>query len=70
MGRPRVYASDAERKAAYLERKGLRQLNVGIAADVMEALDAYVERNKSDGAGLSKAQVVEKLLRTQLLRKR
>ena len=70
VGRPRVYASDADRKAAFLARHNLVQLNVTISAELMEALDAYIVRNSMDGQGLTKGQVVEKLLRTQLLRKR
>jgi hypothetical protein len=70
VGRPRVYASDAERKAAFLARHNLVQLNVTISAELMNALDSYMERNRRDGEGLTKGQVVEKLLRTQLLRKR
>lgn len=69
-GRPRVHASDAERKAAYRERHRLVQLTVSVSAEVADAFNAYVERQLRDGAGLSKQAVVEKVLRTQVLRKR
>lgn len=68
-GRPRIYATDAERKAAYRARKALRQVNVELPEDVAEALDSFVAR-QVDGAGLTKSQVVVKLLRQQLFRKR
>lgn len=69
-GRPRVHATDADRKAAYRERKRLVQLTVSVSAEVAEAFDSYVQRQMRDGAGLSKQAVIEKLLRTQVLRKR
>lgn len=69
-GRPRVYASDAEKQAAYRERNDLVQMNVSLPRDVVEALDAYMARHVRDGAGMSKGAVIAKLLRTQLLRKR
>jgi hypothetical protein len=70
VGRKRIYASDAEKRAAYLARKQLCQLNVTISCDCMELFDGYFERQKADGAGLTKGQVIEKLIRAQLLRKR
>ena len=63
------YATDSERQAAHRERNGLRQLNVLLPADVADALDAYVKRRRMD-AGMTKAEVVAHVLRTQLLRKR
>jgi len=70
VGRPRKYASDAERKAAYLERHDLVQLNLRVTRALDEALDAYMARHAADGAGLTKSQVVENLIKSQLLRKR
>jgi hypothetical protein len=71
MGRPAKYASAAERQAAYRERQGAaRQLTVLLPEDVAQALDAYMTRNASDGAGETRSEVVVRLLRTQLLRKR
>ncbi len=69
-GRPRVYASEADKQAAYLERHGKVQCNVTLPKDIAKALDAYVARSARDGEALTKSQVVAKLLRTQLLRKR
>lgn len=69
-GRPAIHASAAEKQAAYLARAGKVQMNVSISAEVAEALDAYMARSHKDGSGLSKSETVEKLLRTQLLRKR
>jgi hypothetical protein len=70
VGRPRIYATEAERQAAWKERHELVQLNVAITRDAMQRLDAYVERQRRDGAALTKAQVIEKLIRSQLLRRR
>lgn len=69
-GRKPKYASAAERVAAHRERHSLVQMNVELPRDVVDALDAYVDRQAADGAGLTKSQVIAKLLQTQLLRKR
>jgi hypothetical protein len=69
-GRARVHASDAEKQAAYLERKGKVQCNVTIAKDVNDALSKYIARQQKDGVARTKSETVEFLLRTQLLRKR
>jgi hypothetical protein len=69
-GRKKLYASDAERVAAYRARKNLVQLNVSLPADVHQALQEYVARQAADGAGLTQNEVIAKLLRSQLLRKR
>jgi hypothetical protein len=68
-GRPRKHSSDAARRAAYRERTGSVQCNVLLPADVAAALDEFVSR-QVDGAGLGKSEVIVRLLRTQLLRKR
>ena len=70
MARQKLYESAAERQAAYRARHRLVQLNVAITQEVDDALNAYVERQARDGRALTKAQVVEWVLRTQLLRKR
>lgn len=69
-GRPAIHASASARTAAYQARHELVQINARIGQDVKAALDAYVARQAADGAGLTQSQVIEKLLRTQLLRKR
>jgi hypothetical protein len=63
VGRPRKYANDAERQAAYLARKGARLVSLTLPDDVAEALDEYVERQAMDGAGLTKSEVIAKLIR-------
>lgn len=69
-GRPRVHADEAARKAAHRARHGTRQLNVDLPADLFDRLDAYVTRQSMDGAGLTRAQIIAKLIDGQLLRKR
>lgn len=69
-GRPRVHADAAARQAAYKERHGLTSLTLDLPADVIEGLREYMVRHSRDGEGLTQSQVVAKLLRTQLLRKR
>lgn len=69
-GRPRVHADAAARQRAYRARKGAKSLSVVLDADVAEGLAAYMQRQASDGAGLDLSGVVNRLLRTQLLRKR
>lgn len=69
-GRPRVHESDAARKAAKRAASGLVQLCVELPADVAAAFDAYHARNVRDGAGLTKAQLVARLVAQQVMRKR
>jgi hypothetical protein len=64
-----VRSSAASRQAAYRARKG-RQLNVLVPEDVADALDEYMARQLMDGDGLSRSEVIVKLLRSQLFRKR
>jgi hypothetical protein len=45
-------------------------LSVIIAPDLLDAFQAYVARQMADGEGLSQSEVVAKLIRSQLLRKR
>jgi hypothetical protein len=59
----------AERQAAYRARKG-KQINVILPPDVAEAFSAYMERQAKDGAAMTQSEVIAKLLRQQLLRKR
>ena len=65
MSRPRKYASDAERVAAYRARRQLVPVTLDLPADVVAGLDEYL-RFKD----MTKSAVIAKLIRTQLLRKR
>lgn len=60
----------AQRQAAYRARKG-KQVALIFPDDVKAGLDAYLERQHMDGqAGMTMSDVVVKLLRQQLLRRR
>ena len=65
MPRPRLYANDAEKQAAYRARNNKKTLKVDIDADLFDAMEQYMKFKD-----LTKQQVIEKLLTTQLLRKR
>ena len=65
MPRAKKYESDAARVAAFRARKGLVTLSVDVPRDLVEALDQYLQFKD-----ITKAAVIEKLLRSQLLRKR
>lgn len=65
MARARIYANDAERVAAYRARHELVTLSVDVPKDVAAGIEEYM-RFKN----LTKAAVITKLVRTQLLRKR
>ena len=65
MPRKKIHASPAARVAAYRERHALVTLSVDVPADLVVQLEAFM-RFKN----LTKAAVIEKLIRTQLLRKR
>jgi hypothetical protein len=65
MPRPRKYASDAERVAAYRARHELVTLSVDVPAEIVAGIEEYM-RFKN----LTKAAVITKLVKTQLLRKR
>lgn len=65
MARARIYENDAARVAAYRARKDLVTLSVDVPRDVAEGIEEYM-RFKN----LTKASVITKLVRTQLLRKR
>ncbi|SDN12909.1 hypothetical protein [Polaromonas sp. JS666] len=65
MPRPRKYASDAERVAAYRARHELVTLSVDVPAEIVAGIEEYMKFKN-----LTKAAVITKLVRTQLLRKR
>lgn len=65
MSRQRLYASDAERMAAYRARHDLVAVTVQLPADLVKQLDEWMKFK-----GITKNQVFENLIRSQLLRKR
>lgn len=65
MSRPKIYESAAARVAAFRARKSLVTLSVDLPADLVAELEAYMAFKN-----VTKKEVIEKLLRTQLLRKR
>jgi len=65
MPRKRIYANDAEKAAAFRERHGLVTLSVDVPRDVVDGINDYM-RFKN----LTKAAVITKLVRSQLMRKR
>lgn len=65
MSRPRQYESAAERVAAYRERNRLVTVTLDLPVEVVDGLNDYL-RFKD----VTKGQVIAKLIRTQLLRKR
>lgn len=65
MGRQRIYENAAARVAAYRLRHSLVTLSVDISKDLSDAFEGYLKFKN-----LTKAEVISKLLRDQLLRKR
>lgn len=65
MARVRVYENSAARVAAFRKRHALVTLSVDISKDVSDAFEGYLKFKN-----LTKAAVITKLLRDQLLRKR
>ena len=65
MPRKKIHVDNASRVAAYRKRHQLVTLSVDLPADLIQQLEVFM-RFKS----VTKAAVIEKLLRTQLLRKR
>lgn len=65
MARRRIYASDAQKVAAFRARRQLVPVTVDLPADVVAALDEYLKFKDT-----TKSKVIAKLIRTQLLRKR
>lgn len=59
----------AKRQAAYRARRGA-SVTVHLDPELKAAFDAYMQRQAMDGLGLTQSQVIERLLRSQLLRKR
>jgi hypothetical protein len=65
MPRPKIYVNDSARVAAFRARKALVTLSVDLPASLIAELDQYMKFKN-----LTKTAVIEKLLRSQLLRKR
>lgn len=65
MSRPKLYDSPADRQKAYRERKDLKNLCVQIPRELADEFEAWLKFKDR-----KKSEVIEKLLRTQLLRKR
>lgn len=70
-GRPRKYSSAAERQAAYAARKG-QAVTFYLDAETAAALRQYMARrvDSREGNTLTQSDVLARLVRTQLLRKR
>ena len=64
-GRPRVYASDAERQKAFRERKDMVRITVDLPRELVQGLNEYMKFKD-----MTKTEVFSKLLKSQLLRKR
>ncbi len=65
MGRKKLYSSDAEKQKAYRERNNLSSVVVQLPADLVQKFEDFLKFKD-----LTKSEVIEKLIRTQLLRKR
>jgi hypothetical protein len=65
MAREKLYANQAEKQAAYRARHDLVQLTVELPRDLVDEFAEFLKFKN-----VTKAACVEKLLRTQLLRKR
>ena len=65
MPRQKIHATPAARVAAYRQRHSLVTLSVDLPADLVAQLENWMRFKDT-----TKAAVIEKLLRTQLLRKR
>lgn len=65
MARKRIYATDAERVKACRDRANVKTLCVSLPADLHTAFEEYLKFK-----GVSKSDVIAKLISSQLLRKR
>lgn len=64
-GRQRVYADQAARQRAYVERNGLVQVSFQLPKELHAEFEAWLQFKDQ-----KKSAVIAKLIRTQLLRKR
>lgn len=65
VGRPRKYTTAAERTRAYRENKDLVTFSVDLPRSLVKDVEAWIKFKD-----MTKAALVEKLFRSQLLRKR
>lgn len=65
MARARIYATDAERVAAHRARQNTVRFSVDLPAELVAEFDAWLAFKD-----VTKKATIEKLIRTQLLRKR
>lgn len=65
MARQKIHESAAARVRAYRARNALGTLSVDLPAELIERLETFLQFK-----GVTKAAVIENLLRSQLLRKR
>lgn len=63
--RPRKYASEAEKQAAYRDRKGVTAMTIQLPNGVAAEFEAWLTSK-----GKKKSAVIAHLIQTQLLRKR
>jgi hypothetical protein len=68
-GRPRKWANDAEKQKAYRERKGNHILSIQLPKDLYDEFQAWVKRRTMD-TGKQVSEVLENVIRNQVLRKR
>ncbi|RFP36146.1 hypothetical protein [Duganella sp. BJB476] len=64
-GRPRLHENAAARQQAYRDRQGVKPLTVLLPAELHAKFEAWLKFKD-----LKKSDVIEKLISTQLLRKR
>ena len=69
VGRPRKYANDAEKQAAYRARKGLSVLTIQLPKELYDRFQEWVEKRAKD-TETSVSKVLEKVIENQVLRKR
>jgi hypothetical protein len=63
--RPKKYATAAEKQAAYRARKGVTAITIMLTADVADQFRTWLAAK-----GKQPSAVIEKLIKTQLLRPR
>jgi hypothetical protein len=64
-GRKKIYASASEKQAAYRARHGKTSFTINLPTDLIDELRQFL-----DFKDLTRDECIEKLIRTQLLRKR
>lgn len=69
VGRPRKYANDAEKQAAYRARKGLHVLTIQLPQELHEQFTTWVKKRAME-TGKQVSEVLENVIRNQVLRKR